>query len=306
MAPEPLHMSFVEIGDLPLYNQDLETATPPAPWRAFRDAVRAADALLFVTPEYNRSMPGGLKNAIDVGSRPTEGERVGRKPAAVISVTPGALGAFGANHALRQSLVAVNVATMAGPEAYIGQAGVAVRRRRQARQRRHARLPGQVPAGVREVDRAQRGLKSRRQRRSFAAIRPSPGNPRAARAGTTCACRFGDARSPAFARGASALCFDPGARVVADVHALADQRMPELGQVDSDLMLAPGLEAAFDQRGARKGRDRPDVRHRRFASTGTSPLWRRKTPWSRAFRRRDRGGDASRSALPGPIPCAMA
>ena len=122
MAPETLRMGFVAIGELPLYNQDLETATPPAPWQAFRDAVRGADALLFVTPEYNRGIPGGLKNAIDVGSRPYGHSVWNGKPAAVVSVTTGALGAFGANHALRQSLVAVNVATMPGPEAYIGQA----------------------------------------------------------------------------------------------------------------------------------------------------------------------------------------
>ena len=123
IAPDTLRMTIVPIGDLPLYNQDLETASPPVQWTEFRDAVRGADALLFVTPEYNRSMPGGLKNAIDVGSRPIGKGIWGHKPAAVISVTPGALGAMAANHALRQTLVAVNVATMPGPEAYIAQAG---------------------------------------------------------------------------------------------------------------------------------------------------------------------------------------
>jgi chromate reductase len=123
IAPEPLRMTTVPIGDLPLYNQDLETGDPPAQWTAFRDAIRGMDALLFVTPEYNRSIPGGLKNAIDVGSRPSGKGVWSRKPAAVISVTPGALGAMAANHALRQALMAVNVATMPGPEAYIAQAG---------------------------------------------------------------------------------------------------------------------------------------------------------------------------------------
>jgi chromate reductase len=122
MAPPSLAMTIVEIGALPLYNQDLETATPPAPWQSFRDAIRGADALLFVTPEYNRSMPGALKNAIDVGSRPSGHGVWHGKPGGVISVTQGALGAFGANHALRQSLVAVDVAAMPHPEAYIGQA----------------------------------------------------------------------------------------------------------------------------------------------------------------------------------------
>jgi chromate reductase len=123
IAPETLRMSIVPIGDLPLYNQDLETDNPPPEWVAFRDAIRGADALLFVTPEYNRSMPGALKNAIDVGSRPTGKAVWSRKPGAVISVTPGALGAMAANHALRQTLAAVNVATMPLPEAYIAQAG---------------------------------------------------------------------------------------------------------------------------------------------------------------------------------------
>jgi chromate reductase len=122
IAPDTLRLTLVPIGDLPLYNQDLETDHPPAQWTAFRDTIRAADAVLFVTPEYNRSIPGGLKNAIDVGSRPPAKGVWSRKPAAVISVTTGALGAMAANHALRQPLTAVNAATMPGPEAYIAQA----------------------------------------------------------------------------------------------------------------------------------------------------------------------------------------
>ena len=122
LAPESLRCSFVEIGDLPLYNQDLDTAAPPPAWTAFRASIRAADALLFVTPEYNRSVPGALKNAIDVGSRPSGQNVWNGKPGAVVSVTQGALGAFGANHALRQTLVFVNVPVMAQPEAYLGRA----------------------------------------------------------------------------------------------------------------------------------------------------------------------------------------
>jgi chromate reductase len=122
LAPEQLRCSFVEIGGLPLYNQDLDTVTPPIAWTAFRASIRAADALLLVTPEYNRSVPGALKNAIDVGSRPSGQNVWNGKPGAVVSVTQGALGAFGANHALRQSLVFVNVPVMAQPEAYIGRA----------------------------------------------------------------------------------------------------------------------------------------------------------------------------------------
>jgi chromate reductase len=120
LAPDTLHLEMVEIGDLPPYNEDEETASPPAAWVAFRDQVRTADAVLFVTPEYNRSVPGFLKNAIDVGSRPYGKSVWSGKPGAVVSVSPGALGAFGANHHLRQSLVFLDVPAMQQPEAYIG------------------------------------------------------------------------------------------------------------------------------------------------------------------------------------------
>jgi chromate reductase len=120
VAPDNLHLQIVEIGQLPPYNEDEETAAPPAAWVAFRDQVGGADAILFVTPEYNRSAPGFLKNAIDVGSRPYGKSVWSGKPGAVVSVSPGALGAFGANHHLRQSLVFLDVPAMQQPEAYIG------------------------------------------------------------------------------------------------------------------------------------------------------------------------------------------
>ena len=119
LAPPSLRLGILDIGDLPLYNQDLE-ADPPRVWTEFRERLKAADAVLFVTPEYNRSVPGVLKNALDVGSRPYVQNGWSGKPGAVISASPGAMGAFGANHHLRQSLVALNVPTMAQPEAYIG------------------------------------------------------------------------------------------------------------------------------------------------------------------------------------------
>jgi chromate reductase len=121
MAPAPLKLEIVEIGQLPLYNQD-DDASPPAATAAFKARVLKADAVLFVTPEYNRGVPGVLKNAIDVGSRPYGHSAWSGKPGAVISVSPGAIGAFGANHHLRQSLVFLNVPAMAQPEAYIGNA----------------------------------------------------------------------------------------------------------------------------------------------------------------------------------------
>jgi chromate reductase len=116
-----LQMQIVDIGDLPLYNQDLEDASPkPAPWLAFRDRIRPMDAVLFVTPEYNRSVPGVLKNAIDVGSRPYGQSVWSGKPAGIVSVSGGAIGAFGANHHLRQSLVFLDMPPLQQPEMYIG------------------------------------------------------------------------------------------------------------------------------------------------------------------------------------------
>lgn len=120
LAGSDLKLEIVEIGDLPLYNEDLEADGPPASWTGFRKAVAAADAVLFVTPEYNRSVPAALKNAIDVGSRPYGHSAWNGKPGAIISVSPGAIGGFGANHHLRQSLVFLNVPAMTQPEAYIG------------------------------------------------------------------------------------------------------------------------------------------------------------------------------------------
>jgi chromate reductase len=122
LAPAGLEFGVVEIGDLALYDEDAEAA-PPEAWLAFRTRVKAAEAVLFVTPEYNRSVPGGLKNAIDVGSRPYGQSVWAGKPAAIVSVSPGAIGAFGANHHLRQSLVFLDMPTLQQPEAYVGGAG---------------------------------------------------------------------------------------------------------------------------------------------------------------------------------------
>ena len=119
LAPAQLTPSNVEIGHLPIYNQDGDD-NPPADWTAFRERIRAADAVLFVTPEHNRSVPAALKNAIDVGSRPYGKSAWSGKPGAIVSASPGGIGGFGANHHLRQSLVFLNVPAMPQPEAYIG------------------------------------------------------------------------------------------------------------------------------------------------------------------------------------------
>ena len=123
LAPSSLKLEIVEIRELPLYNQD-ENAPGriPAAWSAFRQRIKTMDAVIFVTPEYNRSVPGVLKNAIDVGSAPFGQSVWDRKPAGIVSVSPGTIGGFGANHHLRQSLVALNMPAMQQPEAYIGNA----------------------------------------------------------------------------------------------------------------------------------------------------------------------------------------
>ena len=119
LAPARLKLSIVDIGAMPLYNQDSDAAPPPS-YAAFRERIKAANAVLFVTPEHNRSMPAALKNALDVGSRPYGHNVWSGKPGAVVSASPGAAGGFGASHHLRQSLVFLNVPAMPQPEVYLG------------------------------------------------------------------------------------------------------------------------------------------------------------------------------------------
>lgn len=121
IAPPSLELQLIEIGHLPLYNQDLDDESrPPSEWVKFRNKIRPMDGVLFVTPEYNRSIPGVLKNALDIGSRPYGKSVWTGKPGAVMSVSPGSIGGFGGNHHLRQCLVFLDVPTMQQPEAYIG------------------------------------------------------------------------------------------------------------------------------------------------------------------------------------------
>lgn len=121
LAPASLEMEEVEIGELLMFNQDFDDeGNTPSSWKVFRELIKKFDAILFITPEYNRSVPAVLKNALDVGSRPYGKSVWNGKPCAVVSVSPGGLSAFGANHHLRQSLVFLNMPTMQQPEAYIG------------------------------------------------------------------------------------------------------------------------------------------------------------------------------------------
>lgn len=121
LFPEGYDAEFIEIGNLVLYNQDFDDErNAPSEYTTFRNKMKEMDAVLFVTPEYNRSVPAVLKNALDVGSRPYGASVWNGKPAAIISQSPGNLSGFGANHHLRQSLVFLNMPILQQPEAYIG------------------------------------------------------------------------------------------------------------------------------------------------------------------------------------------
>lgn len=123
-AADKMDFKEIELGGLELYNQDFDDENRPTEhWMQFREQVKALDGVLFVTPEYNRSVPAVLKNALDVGSRPYGKSVWDGKPGAVASVSPGGLGGFGANHHLRQSLVFLNIPVLQQPEIYIGNVG---------------------------------------------------------------------------------------------------------------------------------------------------------------------------------------
>ena len=118
LAPAGLELTEISIKDLPLYNRDHDDDYPPVA-RAFKDAIAAVDGVLFVTPEYNRSIPGALKNAIDWASRPYGKNSFTRKPSAVIGTSPGKIGtAIGQQH-LRSILGFCNSPQMNAVEAYI-------------------------------------------------------------------------------------------------------------------------------------------------------------------------------------------
>jgi len=120
LQPPTLNLEVVEIRDLPFYNQDLETDSPPPAWTQFRNRVRDCDALLFVTPENNRGVPSVLKNAVDVGSRPWGKSVWDGKPVGIVSTSPGPLGGYGANHQLRQNLSYFAMLLLQQPEMYLG------------------------------------------------------------------------------------------------------------------------------------------------------------------------------------------
>lgn len=122
LFPDAYEVNFIDV-DLPLYNEDLDADGPADVYADFRKAIDESDAFVFVTPEYNRSVPATLKNAIDVGSRPFGAGYWDKKPAGVISVSPGATGGMASNHALRQTFVFVDLQPMQQPEAYLSNIG---------------------------------------------------------------------------------------------------------------------------------------------------------------------------------------
>jgi chromate reductase len=118
LAPDDLEFVEIPIGNLPLYSQDYDADYPPE-GRALKEAIAAVDAILFVTPEFNRSIPGALKNAIDWASRPWGQNSFDHLPAAVIGASPGAIGTAVGQQSLRAVLSFTNARQMTAPEAYI-------------------------------------------------------------------------------------------------------------------------------------------------------------------------------------------
>lgn len=120
LADKELTFKFIKIDDLPFYNEDIDGGSPPESYVRFRKEIAESQAVLFVMPEYNRSLPAVIKNAIDVGSRPYGYSVWAKKPAGVVTCSQGAVGGFGANHHLRQSFVFLDVYALEQPEMYLG------------------------------------------------------------------------------------------------------------------------------------------------------------------------------------------
>lgn len=120
LAPSTLHMEFIDIAHLPLFNPDLDDENKtPKEWREFREKMAEKDGVLFATPEYNRTLSAAIKNALDIGSRPYGKSIWNKKAGAVISASPGAIGGFGANQQLRQAFVFLDILCLQQPEVYL-------------------------------------------------------------------------------------------------------------------------------------------------------------------------------------------
>ncbi|MDD7363805.1 MAG: NAD(P)H-dependent oxidoreductase [Peptoniphilus sp.] len=120
LFPEGYDAEFIEIGDLPLFNEDFERENrEPESYGVFRKQIGEADGFIFFTPEYNRSLPPAIKNAVDVGSRPVGKNQWDGKPAAVVSASIGGFGGMEANFALRQNFIYTNMILLQQPEVYL-------------------------------------------------------------------------------------------------------------------------------------------------------------------------------------------
>jgi len=122
LAPASLKLEVITLNGISFFNQDLEGA-PPADWLAFREKLQKSDGVLFVTPEYNRAIPGVLKNAIDVGSRPYGKSSFMGKPVGIISNSPGPLGGVNAAKSLQNILPGISGPIMGQPETYLNMVG---------------------------------------------------------------------------------------------------------------------------------------------------------------------------------------
>lgn len=118
-APKDFSFKILKIDDLAFYDEDIDGENPPASYLRFREEIKNSQAILFVSPEYNRSIPAVIKNALDVASRPAGKNVLNGKIAGIITLSQGSIGGFGANHHLRQILVALNVHCLVHPEIYL-------------------------------------------------------------------------------------------------------------------------------------------------------------------------------------------
>ena len=165
LAPGNLEFTEIPIQDLPLYSYDYDADFPPT-GRALKEAIEASDGILFVSPEYNRSIPGGLKNAIDWGSRPWGINSFARKPTGIIGASPGGIGTAVMQSSMRSVLSFLDAPQLNAPEAYITVQRRSVRRRRRGHGRGHGRLPASLHGGVRRLRAAgARGKRARTHRR---------------------------------------------------------------------------------------------------------------------------------------------
>ncbi len=151
--PEDYSVEFVSIKDLPMYNEDIDGEKPPKEYAEFREKIAEKDGFIIATPEYNRSMPACLKNALDVGSRPYGANKWAGKPVGILSASPGGMGGMGANMAIRQPMICLNMIPLQQPETYLGNITKSFDENGKVSDRTRAVLRKFAEAFVRHVDR---------------------------------------------------------------------------------------------------------------------------------------------------------